>query len=209
MIESGGVRQLLIFHPQSLNSLNPENGEVYWSFQMEPAYDMSIIAPIRYENFLYTTALQGTSLLLKLDPDRPAATEVWRGNGVFPDHNPPLIVDGHIYGVDVKGHLRCIELESGQRLWESLATAPNGRPASSTTGFIVKNNDHYYLMTEQGELIIAKLSPAGYEELDRAKILQPTAQTGNRDVVWSHPAFADRCVFARNDKEIVCYSLAK
>ena len=29
-----------------------------------------------------------------------------------------------------------------------------------------------------------------------------------RDVVWSHPAYADKCVFARNDKEIVCASLA-
>jgi hypothetical protein len=29
-----------------------------------------------------------------------------------------------------------------------------------------------------------------------------------RNVVWSHPAYADKCVFARNDKEIVCASLA-
>jgi hypothetical protein len=28
-------------------------------------------------------------------------------------------------------------------------------------------------------------------------------------VVWSHPAFADRCVFARNDAELVCVSLAE
>jgi hypothetical protein len=28
-------------------------------------------------------------------------------------------------------------------------------------------------------------------------------------VVWMHPAFADKCVFARNDREIVCISLAK
>jgi len=27
-------------------------------------------------------------------------------------------------------------------------------------------------------------------------------------VWWSHPAFANRCVFARNDKELVCVSLA-
>jgi hypothetical protein len=27
-------------------------------------------------------------------------------------------------------------------------------------------------------------------------------------VVWSHPAFANRCVYARNDKELVCVSLA-
>jgi hypothetical protein len=25
--------------------------------------------------------------------------------------------------------------------------------------------------------------------------------------VWSHPAYADKCVFARNDQEIVCVSL--
>jgi len=27
-------------------------------------------------------------------------------------------------------------------------------------------------------------------------------------VCWSHPAFAYRCVFARNDREVVCASLA-
>jgi hypothetical protein len=26
--------------------------------------------------------------------------------------------------------------------------------------------------------------------------------------VWCHPALADRCIFWRNDKEIVCASLA-
>ena len=146
---------------------------------------------------------------MKLDKNKPSATEVWRGKGVHPDHNPPIIVDGHLYGVDEKGQLRCINLESGERVWESMATATNRRPNNSTTGFIVKNNDHYYLMTEQGELIVARMSPGGFEELDRAKILEATSRTGNRAVVWSHPAFASKCVFARNDKELVCVSLAK
>jgi outer membrane protein assembly factor BamB len=26
--------------------------------------------------------------------------------------------------------------------------------------------------------------------------------------VWSHPAFANQCVYMRNDKEMVCVSLA-
>ena len=55
----------------------------------------------------------------------------------------------------------------------------------------------------------ARLSPAGYEEMDRAKILDTTSFARGRDVVWSHPAFADRCLFARNDREIVCVSLAE
>jgi len=209
LIEAGGTQQLIVWHPESLNSLNPETGEVYWSFPMEPAYRMSIVAPIKHGDFLYATALQGTSLLLRLDSESPQATEVWRGKGVHPDHNPPLIVDGHIYGVDEKGQIRCFELASGEKKWESWAAATNRRPANSTTGFIVKNADRYFIATEQGELILANMTPEGFTERGRFKMLDPTSPTSNREVVWSHPAFANRCVFARNDKEIVCYSLAK
>ena len=52
-------------------------------------------------------------------------------------------------------------------------------------------------------------SPEGFDELSRTKILKPTSIARGRDVVWSHPAFANRCVFARNDSEIVCIDLAK
>ena len=59
-----------------------------------------------------------------------------------------------------------------------------------------------------GDLILAELSPKGYREISRAHLLEPTHAARGRDVVWSHPAFAHRCVFARNDKEIICVSLA-
>ncbi len=208
MIEAGGTKQLLVWHPESLNSLNPQTGEVYWSFPMKPAYNMSIIAPIKHDDYLFATALRGTSILLKLGSTEPTAEEVWRGKGLHPDHNPPLIEDGHMYGVDEQGHIRCFDLQTGERKWESLAAAHNGRPANSTTGFMVKNDDRYFIATEQGDLIMAKMDPTGFEELGRFNMLKPTSRTGNRDVVWSHPAFANKCVFARNDNKIVCYSLA-
>ncbi len=209
MIHAGGTDQLLIWHSESINSLNPKTGEKYWSVNIAPAYAMSIVAPIKYNDYLLVTGLQGATTLLKLDPEKPAATEIWRGKGTQPDHNPPLVFEDHIYGVDVKGQLRCIELVSGKRVWEDLATAPDGRPASSTTGFLVRNGKHWYITTEQGELIIAKLSPEGYQELGRARMVEPTAENWGRKIVWSHPAFAHQCVFSRNDKEIVCYSLAE
>jgi len=61
---------------------------------------------------------------------------------------------------------------------------------------------------EKGDLLIARLTPKGYEEIDRAHILEPTDPSPGRLVVWSHPAFANRSMYARNDKEIVCVSLA-
>ncbi len=209
LINAGGKDQLIIWHPESINSLNPKTGESYWSVKLAPEYDMSIIAPVKSGDYLLATALQNATLLLKLDSNKPAVTEVWRGKGTQPDHNPPMVFEDHIYGVDVNGQLRCIELVSGKRIWESLAICTDGRPAASTTGFLVRNGEHWYITTDQGELIIAKMSPAGFEECGRAKIVEPTSENWGRKIVWSHPAFAGKCVFARNDKEIVCYSLAE
>ena len=81
---------------------------------------------------------------------------------------------------------------------------------NSGTAFLVKNGDRFFLASESGHLIIAKLSPHGYDEISRVKLLEPTgiAFTGDRNVLWSHPAFADKCVFWRNDKELICVSLA-
>jgi hypothetical protein len=72
----------------------------------------------------------------------------------------------------------------------------------------VKQGDRFFLASETGDLIIAQLSPEGYTEISRAKIIEPTSLAFGRNVWWSHPAFANRCVYARNDRELICVSLA-
>ena len=77
------------------------------------------------------------------------------------------------------------------------------------TAFIVRQGetDRYWLFNELGELILARLTAGGYEELGRKQLVEPTSSAFGRPVVWSHPAFAEGAVFARNDKEIVCVEL--
>ncbi len=208
IVEAHGIRTLIIWHSHAINGLNPNTGEVYWSFDLVPAYEMPIIAPIQTGNQVLATALQGTSLLIELGKDAKSPKEIWRGGGIHSDHNPPLIVDGHIYGVSERGPLKCCDLKSGKEVWESMVTANNGRPVNSGTGFIVQGDGKFFMFIETGELIIAKLSPEGCEELDRAKILEPTSRTGSRKVVWSHPAFAGTRMYVRNDEEIVCVELS-
>jgi len=78
---------------------------------------------------------------------------------------------------------------------------------------IVRHGDRYFINNDRGDLIIAKFSPTGYREISRAKLIKPTSNSGNRRelgaVNWSHPAYANRHVFARNDAELVSVSLAK
>jgi hypothetical protein len=113
------------------------------------------------------------------------------------------------------GELRCLNLEDGKREWADLtATGTGGKTLRWANAFLVANGDRFFLFNEQGDLIIAKLTPKGYKEIDKAHILDPTGQlAGNftrpRMVLWSHPAFANKAMYARNDKEIVAVSLAK
>ncbi len=75
---------------------------------------------------------------------------------------------------------------------------------------MVRNGKRMWMFNERGELVIATLSPTGYTEISRAKLIEPTSvQLGQRGgVCWSHPAYAYKHVFARNDEELVCASLA-
>jgi hypothetical protein len=81
------------------------------------------------------------------------------------------------------------------------------------SGFIVRNGERYFINNDRGELIIARLSPKGYQEISRTLLIKPTSNPGNRrelgSVNWSHPAYANGHVIARNDEEIVSYSLEK
>jgi outer membrane protein assembly factor BamB len=211
----------LIWHPEKLVSVNPDDGKRYWDVPLKPAFGMSIAAPVKGGDRLFAGGIGWAGVVLKLDPDKPAVTEVWRGqpnkaNGLYPVNSTPHIEDGVIYGVDQPGCLRAVELDTGKRLWATTLPVigkeedPEDRNAhGSGTAFLVKNGDRYFLFGESGHLVIAKLSPKGYEEIDRARLLEPTNEAFKRSVVWSHPAFANKCVFARNDKEIVCYSLAE
>jgi outer membrane protein assembly factor BamB len=208
--EAGGVRQLIIWHGESVNGLNSETGEVYWT-EPAPTYQgMSISTPRRSGDSLFVSAYPDTSLMLKLDPDRPKATVAWRGDkktGLYCTFSTPFFEEGHLYGIQSGGFLTCVKSDTGERLWQTMD--PVGiRPAGSVECFLVKNGDRYFVFTEKGDLIIARLSPKGYEEISRAHLLDPTSTGFGRDVLWSHPAFANRNVYVRNDRELISVSLA-
>jgi outer membrane protein assembly factor BamB len=212
MIEHAGVKQLLIWHPESLNSLNPLTGEVYWTVPIAPAYRMSITAPRQSGPNLYVSGIGSIAALLKLS-DKPGAEIEWRGDaktGVYCANSTPLLVGDMIYGNDCQlGALYGVRLKDGERLWQTFQPTTGGdRRASHGNVFLVRHEDRFVLFSETGDLILANLSPTGFEELSRFHVLEPTNEAFGRPVVWSHPAFAHRCVFARNDKELVCVDLA-
>lgn len=216
LIEAGGAAQLLIFHGEGLNGLNPETGELYWSQPLATAFAMAIMAPRRDGDFLFAGGHSGASLGLKLDASKPAVTIAWKGSrtlGLAPVSGTPFVENGIAYGIDGNGLFRAMRIATGERLWATARPVDghddaNRSSANEGATFVTKNGDRFLIFGENGDLVIARLSPERYDEISRAKLLDPVGVGLGRPIVWSHPAYAHQCVFARNDKQIICASLA-
>lgn len=223
--EFGGVRQLIMWHPGAIDSLDPATGKVYWSqpyggsagkFGLKAG--LSIPTPRKDGDNLFLTAFYDGSLMLKVGGT--SATVAWRsqGRGEQPGQTEalhsimptPIVKDGYIYGVCSYGEIRCLKADTGERVW-STHKYTTGESVRWGNAFLVEQADRVVIFNERGELIIARFTPKGHEEICRAKILEPTntmAGPKGRRVIWSHPAYANRNVYARNDREIISVSLA-
>ncbi len=258
IVERGGKRILVCYTGDTVSGLDPNSGRVFWS-QPFPARKsiIGISTPVYHDGYLFVTNFFDGALLLRISDDGLSADRVWQRAGESEQKtdalhsiiSTPLIHRDHIYGCDSYGELRCLDLKTGDRIWESDKAVKRDRwanihfvehlpgsnkgngdvrvPTSPSHQDRVSDSPPYqggagggsattavrvWMFNEQGELIIADLSPSGYTEIDRAKLLEPTRdQLPSRrgGVCWSHPAFANGCVFVRSDKELVCASLRK
>ena len=213
LITHAGHKQLIVWHAQSINSLNPKTGESLWSLPLKPGYNMAVMTPRQHGRFLFASAIGYIGALIELDSQKPRASFAWRGNtknAVYCVNSTPFIEEGIIYGCNVEtSELIAVRMETAERLWATKQpTIGLGNRARHGTAFIVKHEDHFFLFNESGDLILADLKPSGYHEISRFHVLEPTNEAFGRPVVWTHPAFALKSCFARNDKELVRVDLA-
>ncbi len=211
----GGRRELIVWHPESINGLDPETGKVYWTEPFEVRSGLSVPTPRQVGNRLFLTCFYNGSKMMEIGSS--GAKTLWQTRKASEKDtemlhsiiSTPYADERNIFGVCSYGQLRCLDPDTGERRWETLqATTPDGKPARWANAFLVKQADQFFIWNEKGDLIIARLDSAGYHEISRAHLLDPTNTAQGRDVVWSHPAFANRRMYARNDSEIICVSLA-
>jgi outer membrane protein assembly factor BamB len=210
IIEAAGVRQLILMKPDGMYAVDPETGTPFWETPYNADNGSIIMQPVRIGDYLYIGGFQEKNLLLKLRSDAPGVDVVWRNkrqHGISAVNVQPFVLDGSLCGFHEKGDLRIVEIPSGEVVFSAGGPLP-GRLQGCGTAFITQHRDRFFFFTETGDLVIAQISTEGYTELDRTHLIAPTNTAFGRDVVWCPPAYADRAVFVRNDREIIRASLA-
>ena len=218
IIRQASQRVLVCWTGGSVAGLDPMTGKLHWQHPFVPVkMVLNIATPVFENGYLFVSGFYDGSLLLKVNPDELSVEQVWRRRGQserITDSlhcciSTPVLQGDYIYGVDSYGELRCLDLKTGDRIWENLDATPKDRWSNI---HMVRHEDKIWMFNERGELIISKLSPKGFHEISRTKLIEPTTgqlKRGEKGVCWSHPAFANRHIYIRNDEELICADLSE
>lgn len=205
VIEAGGKKQLIVWTQQSVTSLDPATGATWWRERLISSNDYAVSSPVVRKNLLLVGGM-----MFRLRAEEPAATVLWPKTRVvtrrvLSNTSTAAIAGGYVYSAKSSGEFVCLDATTGEQVWqtEKVTDLLNGASIHITL-----NGDSALLYNDRGELIRARLTAGGYQELGRAALLEPTYAFGGRKCAWTPPAFANQRVFARSDKEIVCASLA-
>jgi outer membrane protein assembly factor BamB len=207
VIEGAGRRQLIVWANKSVAALEPATGRILWRLNIPPGGNYGVPTPVWKEDLLLLSGL-----MLKLDRNKPGASILWPDD-IRPlriylsDTSTPLLQDGLAITPTSKGHLLCRDAASGKQLWQTnqISESKSGPSIHMTA---VPSIRSVLLFTDRGDLILSKLTASGYQEHGGFHLLDPTSEYGQLKMAWVAPAYSGRRVFARNDKELVCASLA-
>jgi len=195
--------------------LEPATGKIYWQVPYRNTNDLHVVGtPVVQKDLLLVNSVwQKSAMMLKLDPGKPAASVLWQTKRWKPHnlYSTPIFTDQRHFCLVDRTDVCCIDATGGEEVWRApaLAQRSSSRGTMGTAGaHFTANGRQVFIFDDQGKLILARLSPEGYEEIGRTFLIEATSGVHwQGPVTWAHPAYANRHVFARNDKELVCASL--
>ncbi len=205
VIAAGGQRQLIAWTQAGVTALDPRTGKIWWRELFHTPGDMAVSTPVFHDGRLLVAGV-----MFQLDREETSATVLWPESRaptkrVLSNTSTALLRGEYIYSARTTGELVCLEAATGKELWTTNTVTAAGNGSSI---HITMCGDAAFLFTDEGNLILARFTPQGYREISRTRLIEPTAPFGQKKCAWAPPAFANRHVFARNDVELVCVSLA-
>ncbi len=217
LMRQGASEVVLAWTGSWLACLEPATGKVIWKVPYRPTkMVINVPDPVLDEagRRVFLSSFYEGSLLYGVGPDSGAPELLWKRAGTSERKTDalhsiimtPFIRGGHAYGIDSYGEMRCLSLATGDSVWTDTTLLPNGRWA---TAHFVQNGDRTWITTERGEIVIARLTPEGFHRISSARFITPETRLRGREypIAWSHPAYAHRSLFARNDSELGCIPL--
>ncbi|MBX9579582.1 MAG: PQQ-like beta-propeller repeat protein [Gemmataceae bacterium] len=194
----GGVPQALMVSDYGVESFNPADGRVLWEHKWHVAGMNRVTQPaiLSDTDLLVFTGVgpqQGTRRLrVTKNPDGWDVRPVWTSRDLKPYYNDGVVHGGHAYGFD-DARLACIDLETGERLWQHGGYKHGQVLLLADPGVLL-------VQAEFDRVALVRATPDGHEELAQFPTLPGKT--------WNHPVVAHGRLYIRNGEWAAAYRLA-
>jgi len=187
-----GVTQLVVFCGNEVAAFNPDNGDTQWGFPHKTDYDLNISLPTfgRDGIMVLSSAYSGGSRGLQLTwtGSKTEVKELWAQKKLRLHHNNALRIGEVVYassGDFGPAPLTAVDVKDGKTLWQD-----RGLGKCSLIGA----GGRVLLLSEDGELALADLSPTGMKILSRAQVAISRA--------WTAPSVVEGVAYIRDRTNI-------
>lgn len=208
------------------------SGQQLGRLELSSGYDEHSAWPIYSEPYLWISGpFQWGSQLLELvaEADTLKLKSVWKQKTMSNDIASSVLVNGAVFGFDVRdpqakthrptrGHFRAIDLLTGHEHWSNAALnyrevqvqdsrgpeSTQPAPQSPRIGHssVIVADGKLILLNDTGELMLARATTEGHEELGRVRIL-------GGEIGWTQPILHRGRLYARNQSRAVCVYLGE
>lgn len=198
LITVDGRRQLVVFGGGAVHGLNPATGAVLWSHPHDPGNDLNINTPIFSDTdniLLLSSAYKAGSraIHLKQNGDVTDTEELWFSNRVRYMFLSALRLGDYVYGTagDLgPSFLTALNIKTGEMVWQHRGI---GRAS------MLYADGKAILLEEDGDLVMAKLTPDGVTVLAQAKLFDTMS--------WTAPTLIGATLYARDREKLVALDL--
>lgn len=188
-----GIDQVLLLGQSGSHSVTAADGAVLWS--MGKARGSQIVQPALAADGSLLIADGDTSPLRRYavsnDGGGWTTAEAWSTMGLKPYFSDFVVHQTHAYGFD-GNMLAAVDLETGAKAWKG------GRYGHGQL-LLLADQDLLLVLSEKGELALARATPSSFEELGRVPAI--TGKT------WNHPVVVGDLVLVRNATEMAAFRL--
>ncbi len=197
LIEVEGQPQLVAFLFDEVAGLDPDDGRPLWRHPHPTDYGLNISTPIwGRDGILFVSSAYGggsRAIRLKRDGAETRTEELWFSRRLRLHFGNAIRIGNTVYGAsgDFGATLMtAMDVETGRLLWRDRAVSK---------GSMLLADGKLIFLTEEGELVLARVTPEKLQVLARATVSQ--------DRAWTVPTLTGKTLYLRNRRVIKAFDL--
>ena len=199
-VNLNGGRQLIQLTMQTLAGVDPKNGKVLWRSEF-PGKTAVIPTPIFKDGQVFVAAGYGVGCKSVKVGAGNKVEELYANTDMVNHHGGVVLVGDHLYGYSDRGGWTCMELKSGEVVWQEKAALKKGA-IHCADGML------YLLEEDTGTVVLIEATPKGWDEKGRFVIEPQTEQRNPKGKVWTHPVVANGRLYLRDQELLFSYDVS-